>query len=115
MEMNKTYRLTRREDFSHIYRHRKSTANHQFVVYYKKDHRNEHFRLGVSISKKVGNAVVRNLLKRRVKEIVWSMKEEIKPGYDFILIVRKPATEQDFHAMKKSVHHVLKRAGIIKR
>lgn len=113
--MNKSYRLTKREDFNYVYRQRKSTANQQFVVYYKKNKRIAHFRLGVSISKKMGNAVVRNLLKRRVKEIVWSLREEIKSGYDFVLIVRKPATEQDFHALKKSIYHVLKRAGIIDR
>lgn len=113
--MEKTFRLTKREDFSHVYRQKRSTANHQFVVYYRKNNSISHFRLGVSISKKVGNAVVRNLLKRRVKEIVWALKEEIKPGFDFILIVRKPATEQDFQGMKKSIYHVLKRAGIVGR
>ncbi|WP_438445188.1 ribonuclease P protein component [Gorillibacterium sp. sgz5001074] len=114
--MQKENRLTRREDFNKVYRHGKSSANHQFVVYIMPQSAavpGESFRLGVSVSKKVGNAVVRNRIRRLVKEIVRHNGEKIAPRTDMILIARKPAAEMEYAEMEKSVLHVLKRAGIL--
>lgn len=109
-------RLTRREDFNKVYRHGKSSANHQFVVYVMNQPsavEGDSFRLGISVSKKIGNAVVRNRLRRMLKEIVRLNGDKIAPRTDLILIVRKPAAEMEYADMEKSVLHVLKRAGIL--
>lgn len=113
--MQKKFRLTKKEDYRVVYRHGKSTANHQFVVYYLKRPKHEHLRLGISVSKKVGNAVVRNRIRRRVKEIVRHHIDAILPRYDLVLIARIGAAEQDFHAMEKSILHVLKRAKLVNK
>jgi len=107
-------RLRNREDFSRIYRGGKSFANGQFVVYWSKQHVADPFRLGVSASKKIGNAVVRNRMRRMIKEIVRLQENKIVPNTDFILIVRKPATAMKMKEMEKSVLHVLKKAGLLK-
>ncbi|WP_168123259.1 ribonuclease P protein component [Paenibacillus sp. HB172176] len=112
--MRRSLRLRNREDFSRIYRKGKSFANGQFVVYWSKQRIAEPFRLGVSASKKIGNAVVRNRMRRMVKEIVRHQEHRIVPHTDFILIVRKPATAMKMKEMEKSVHHVLKKAGLFK-
>lgn len=114
--MQKENRLTRREDFNKVYRYGKSAANHQFVVYFMAQPaavEGNGFRLGISVSKKVGNAVVRNRIRRLVKEIVRAHGDKIAPRTDMILIARKPAAEMEFAEMEKSVLHVLKRAGVI--
>lgn len=114
--MQKEYRLTRREDFNKVYRHGKSAANHQFVVYVLNRHpaaAGDGIRLGISVSKKVGNAVVRNRLRRRIKEIVRLNRERLVPRKDFILIVRKPAADLAYAEMEKSILHVLKRADLL--
>lgn len=114
--MQKEYRLTRREDFNKVYRHGKSAANHQFVVYVLNRYSGQTgdgFRLGISVSKKVGNAVVRNRLRRRIKEIVRLNREKLVSRKDFILIVRKPAAEMEYAEMEKSILHVLKRADLL--
>lgn len=114
--MQKENRLTRREDFNKVYRHGKSSANHQFVVYIMNQPAavpGDGFRLGISVSKKVGNAVVRNRIRRLVKEIVRLNGDKIAPRTDMILIARKPAAEMEYAEMEKSVLHVLKRAGIL--
>ena len=112
--MQRKLRLRNREDFSRIYRAGKSFANSQFVVYWSKQPVAEPFRLGVSASKKIGNAVVRNRMRRMVKEIVRAHSDRIVPNTDFILIVRKPATAMKMKDMEKSVLHVLKKAGLLK-
>ncbi|MBP1994598.1 ribonuclease P protein component [Paenibacillus eucommiae] len=113
--MEKIYRLAKREDFNKVYRYGKSEANRQFVLYYLPQPGNEHFRLGVSVSKKIGNAVVRNRLRRMMKEIVRLKKEQMTPHYDYILIARKPVLEMDFESMEKSIFHVIRKASLVKK
>lgn len=115
--MQKRYRLSRREDFAAVYRKGKSAANYQFVVYYCPRPENEKIRLGVSVSRKVGKAVVRNRIRRLVKEIVRKLigQDLIRPGYDLVIIARKAAAEQDYAAMEKSLRHVLARAELLRQ
>lgn len=112
MALQRAYRLTRRSDFSKVYRHGKSTANRQFVLYCLKNEEAEHFRLGISVSKKVGKAVVRNRMRRLVKEIFRHLAPRIVPHHDIVIIVRHAALNLDYEAMTKSMIHVLKRAGL---
>ncbi|MBD2871748.1 ribonuclease P protein component [Paenibacillus arenilitoris] len=112
--MHRKLRLRNREDFSRIYRGGKSFANGQFIVYWSKQPAADPFRLGVSASKKIGNAVVRNRMRRMIKEIVRHQASRIVPKTDLILIVRKPATAMKLKEMEKSVLHVLKKAGLLK-
>ncbi|WP_409343676.1 ribonuclease P protein component [Paenibacillus sp. MBLB4367] len=110
--MHREYRLAKREDFNHVYRRGKSVANQQFVLYAMAQPKQEHFRLGVSVSKKIGNAVVRNRLRRMMKEIIRLHIPEISGGFDFIIIARKPAADLEYAQMEKSILHVLKRANL---
>lgn len=112
--VQKRLRLRKKEDFAKVFKHGKAAANHQFVVYVKSSPAAESFRFGVSASKKIGNAVVRNRMRRRVKEIVRRMEPMVKPHVDIVCIVRKPALELDHNALKKSIQHVFKRANLLK-
>lgn len=108
--MEKKNRLTKREYFDKVYRGGKSVANHQFVLYsYARPQPG--FRLGISVSKKLGNAVVRNYIKRRVKEIVRLNSQRFPAGYDYILIARKPVVGMAYAEIEKSIFHVLKRSA----
>jgi ribonuclease P protein component len=106
-------RLKKREDFSKIYRTGKSVANFQFVLYYREQSIRPTFRLGISASKKLGNAVVRNRLRRSVKEIWRLHQENILQNYDYVVIVRKAAVNMDYHQMEKSMLHVLKKGSFL--
>ncbi len=97
-----------------MYRFGKSAANRQFVVYYLENRTVEQFRLGISVSKKVGTAVVRNRMRRLVKEIVRHHERELSPHHDFVFIVRKPALPMDYGDLEKSVLHVLKKAALVR-
>ena len=112
--MQRKLRLRNREDFSRIYRQGRSFANSQFVVYWRKRPETEQFRLGISASSKLGGAVVRNRLRRMVKEIVRLNAHKLNDETDLILIVRKPALSLPYIEMEKSVLHVLRKAGLLK-
>ncbi|MFD2672214.1 ribonuclease P protein component [Marinicrinis sediminis] len=112
--MQKKYRLAKREHFSQVFRFGQSVANYQFVLYSRKNANIEEFRLGVSVSKKLGNAVVRNKLRRRMKEIVRHHREQIAGGYDLILIARKPVADMTYQQMEKSVLHIIRKASLWK-
>lgn len=113
--MEKDYRLAKREDFNRVYRHGKSMANHQFVLYYLARPGQAQFRLGISASKKIGNAVVRNRIRRVIKEIIRLNQQSIAEGYDYILIVRKPAVDLSYKEVEKSIKHVFRKASLNKR
>jgi ribonuclease P protein component len=112
--VHRKMRLRKREDFNRIYRQGRSFANSQFVVYWRKQTDPDCLRLGVSASSKLGGAVVRNQLRRRIKEIVRLNAEKLHEEYDLILIVRKPALSSSYKEMEGSVLHVLRKAGLLK-
>ena len=113
--MHKQHRLAKREDFNKVFRFGKSVANQQFVLYHLLKPDNDFFRLGVSVSKKIGNAVVRNRLRRIMKEIIRLNKENITLTADFILIARKPIVAMDYQQVEGCMLHVLKKANLYKK
>lgn len=112
--MHRKLRLRNRADFSRVYRYGKSFANRQLVVYWSNKSNLDRFRLGVSASKKIGNAVVRNRMRRMLKEIVRLHETEIRDQVDIIIIVRNGAVGMEYKELEKSVLHVLRKAMLLK-
>jgi ribonuclease P protein component len=112
--MHRKLRLRKREDFNVVYRYGRSFANSQFVVYWRRRSQKGTFRMGVSASSKLGGAVVRNRLRRMVKEIVRLNAGKLLEDTDLILIVRKPALSLPYKEMEGSILHVLRKAGLLK-
>ncbi|WP_050180218.1 ribonuclease P protein component [Domibacillus robiginosus] len=113
--MKKSFRIKKNNDFQTVFSKGKSFANRQFVVYMYKKEQNVPFRIGLSVSKKLGNAVVRNRIKRCIRQSFTELKEDIKPGWDFIIIARKPAVDMSCAQVKESLVHVLKLARALQR
>ena len=85
--MKKEFRVKRNEDFSKIIARKKSFANSCFIIY-KDENQIGHGRVGISVSKKLGNAVTRNKIKRQLRMMIqecFHFDEEV----DYIVIVRK--------------------------
>jgi ribonuclease P protein component len=68
-------------------------------------------RFGFVVSRRLGKAVVRNKVKRRLREI--TRQTQIKPGWDIILIARVPAVTTDYKGLEKSIMKLLLKAGLI--
>ncbi|MDE0583084.1 ribonuclease P protein component [Planococcus sp. A6] len=106
--MNKQQRIKKNTEFQRVFKKGKSFANRQFIVYLLKGEQQEEFRLGLSVSKKVGNAVARNRVKRYIRQVFLELKDDLLPNADYIIIARPQAANLDFHESKKSLEHVLK-------
>lgn len=113
--MKKKYRVKKEKEFQAIIKKRQSFANRNFVVYVKKNPNYDHFRVGISVGKKVGNAVVRNHVKRQIRQGLFELKDQIDETYDFILIARPSITTLSTEEVKKNMYHVLNLATIIKK
>ncbi|WP_110928039.1 ribonuclease P protein component [Bacillus massiliglaciei] len=108
--MKKKLRIKKDDEFQLVFKKGESFANRQFVVYVLDQPEQDYFRIGLSVSKKLGNAVVRNQIKRYIRQAFLELKEQIDTGKDYVIIARKPAVDMDFAQVKSSLIHVLKRA-----
>lgn len=113
--MKKMYRIKKNEEFARVFNEGKSVANRQFVLYMLEKKGQSHFRLGLSVSKRIGNAVTRNRIKRVIRELFQDFEEGLNQELDYVVIARKPTADMDFHEMKKSMTHVLRLGKVLKR
>jgi len=113
--MNKRQRIKKDKEFQQVFKNRKSFANRQFIVYiYRKEQQLE-FRVGLSVSKKVGNAVTRNRIKRFLRQSFLELKDELQNDMDYVIVARQQAGQLDFHETKKNLQHVLRIARVLKK
>ncbi|KXT74487.1 Ribonuclease P protein component [Streptococcus sp. DD10] len=108
--MKKSYRVKSKIDFNALFKNGASVANRKFVIYHL-DREMPHFRVGLSVSKKLGNAVTRNSIKRKIRHVLirhsWHLQSE-----DFVVIARKGVEELDYQEVEKNLLHVLKLANL---
>ena len=109
--MKKSFRVKREKDFKAIFTDGTSFANRKFVIY-QLDNQKKHFRVGLSVSKKLGNAVTRNQIKRRIRHILQNAKVGIAEAVDFVVIARKGVETLGYAEMEKNLLHVLKLSKI---
>ncbi|MDH6364344.1 ribonuclease P protein component [Enterococcus sp. PF1-24] len=113
--MKKAYRVKKEQEFQKVFQQGRSCANRNFVVYTIDKPKNQHFRVGLSVGKKIGNAVERNRVKRQIRAVIFEMKDQIKENQDFIVIARPTASQLSAPEMKKNLTHVLNLAQLIKK
>lgn len=111
--MKSCYRLKKKSDFNLVYKRGKSAWNRHFTVILKRNGQQDP-RIGFSISKKVGKAVCRNRLKRRLKWICGQNMDWFDPGTDYIVVVRPNAADLSFDELRSSFQHAIKQSKKIK-
>ncbi len=107
--MKRDERLTKPELFTLVYNEGK-TQTDQFLVMRTRPNQLNYSRYGISVSKHVGKAVVRNRIKRLLREIL--RLTPLCPGWDVVLIARGPSSGSDYGRLNKSVVNLLSRAGL---
>lgn len=110
--MKKSYRVKKEKDFKVLFDAGNSVANRKFVVYCL-DRDLPHYRVGLSVSKRLGNAVTRNRVKRHLRHALMSMSSQLK-NQDFVVIARKGVEELSYQEVQRNLAHVLKLAKIYK-
>ncbi len=112
--LKKRNRLKKNEDFQKVFKHGTSIANRQFVLYTLDQPENDELRVGLSVSKKIGNAVMRNRIKRLIRQAFLEEKERLKEK-DYIIIARKPASQLTYEETKKSLQHLFRKSSLYKK
>ena len=112
-----TKSLKGRYSFKYMLKKSKYISSKNITVYYLKDRKytEENF-LGICVSKKHGNSVVRNKLKRWVREAYKEIEIKLNKGYKIIVLYRKNISVVcvDFHAIKEELYNCLKETEIYK-
>ncbi|MDR1800557.1 MAG: ribonuclease P protein component [Lachnospiraceae bacterium] len=105
--------LRNNNDFREVYRNGKSFANKYLVLYVLKNGLSVN-RSGISVSKKVGNSVVRHRIKRLIRECIRLHGEEFLTGYDFVWIARAGIIGISYWEMESAVLHLGRLHKILK-
>jgi ribonuclease P protein component len=108
--MKREERLTKPEEYTRVYNEGISKAD-RLLVLRALPNQLELSRFGISVSKRVGNAVVRNRVKRVLREIL--RQKSYSPGWDVVFIARNPAAGSKYRLLENSVKSLLFRANIL--
>ncbi|KIR02507.1 ribonuclease P protein component [Lachnospiraceae bacterium TWA4] len=106
--MNSIGYIKKNEEFVKIYHHGKSKANKYLVMYIKESEDINTIRIGISVSKKVGNSVVRHRIKRLIKESFRLHTSELKTGYDLVVVARQSAKDKNYKEIESAWLHLVK-------
>ena len=109
------FRLKKKGDFKMIYNQGKSLANSYLVLYSLKRSDHKQARIGITVSKKVGKAVERNKIKRRLREAVKLHLHELKEPFDIIFIARPKIKGISYQDVEKNMVSLLRRAHLLKK
>ena len=108
--MKKINSLKKNKDFQRIIKNNKPFKYKGFIVYVENlDQENYHF--GISVSKKIGNAVVRNKIKRQIRDII--SRNNYEKNVNCIIIVRKSYLEEEFITNSNDLSYIFKKLNII--
>ncbi len=109
--MKKLYRIKKNEEFQKIISKKQSVANKNFVIYFVQKSM-PFARVGISVSKKLGTAVDRNLYKRRLRMLINDLINFDDYEYDLIIIIRNSFINSTFLDNKKQLENIIKKVKI---
>lgn len=107
------YSIKQNSDFRRIFGKGKCAVTPYAVVYAMKS-RGLPGRVGISVSSKLGNAVSRNRMKRRLREVFRLSRNQLKPGYDLIIVARHKCLSADFNILEDAFLSACRELGIVK-
>lgn len=112
--MKKIEFLKKNEEFRNVYKKGKSCAN-KYLVMYVADNNRDTNRIGISVSKKVGNSVVRHRITRIMREVHRLNNDKLIKGKDIVVVARVNSKGKDYFEMEKSYLHLCKIHNILEQ
>ncbi|MCH5278541.1 MAG: ribonuclease P protein component [Christensenellaceae bacterium] len=110
--MKRCYSLKRNKEFRYAYRVGKAAHSKSMVLIYAKGKPNE-VKIGFSVSKKLGNAVVRNRIKRRLREAITPLIPDFRKGVKLIIVAKAAILEEKMQSIQSSMRYMAKKAGLL--
>ncbi len=107
--MKKTDIIKSSREYTEIINDGKSVRSNNFSIFYRNS--NDKNRYGISIPKKTGKAVIRNKIKRRIKNIIDNNKSSMQSSYDYVIIVRKGILELTYADIEKELLKLMSDIG----
>lgn len=105
--------LKENKDFRRLYSRGRSYSSAVLVTYVMKN-RSNNVRIGITTSKKIGKAVMRNRSRRIIREAYFQLADEIKPGYDLVFVARGKTPFVKSTDILRAMRKELKEAGVLK-
>ena len=110
--MKSTTTVKENYEFRRMYAKGKSGVSSCLVVYYRKN-RLGHNRLGITVSTKLGHAVVRNKVRRRLREIYRLHEDRFVPGYDIVVVARVRAVHSSYAVLERDFLRLAKKLQLL--
>lgn len=110
--MKSALRLRRSTDFAYVRQHGSVYKHHKMLFSYV-ENQQTHNRYGFVVSKKVGGAVVRNRVKRRLREAIYQIHPLLNQGYDIVIIARPSIVEQPFEEFLRICNKLCYKASLV--
>ena len=107
--MKKHYRLKTKQEIDAVFKQRKAHKNEYFSVLYQTDKEQTHFRYAISIGRKYGSSVSRNLIKRQLRMIILENKDSIPKSAQLVIVVYPKAQTLDYQNIQYQISHLLKK------
>ncbi len=105
--------IKKNDEYKSVYNCNDSISDYSLVLFLKKNNLGYN-RFGFTAAKKIKKAVSRNVIRRRLKEIVRLNEYKLKEGYDFVIMARVNATESDYKILERSFNKLIKRKKLLK-
>ena len=104
--MNKDKILKKSEEFTEIIKNNQSFKSKYFSIYYIKSDKNHY---GITIPKKIGNAIVRNKIKRQIKNIIYNNEKNIQLGYNYVIIIKEAVLDLNYAEKEKELLYIIRK------
>ncbi|MCL2168636.1 MAG: ribonuclease P protein component [Defluviitaleaceae bacterium] len=110
--MKTTKALKKNSDFGHVFKAGKAKGSFTLVVFVVPNKIGQN-RLGITVSKKMGKAVVRNKLRRRIKEAFRVFENELSLGHDIVILPKEGLVDASFIEIQKTLKYLMKKQGLL--
>ena len=111
--LKKVNRLRKRYQYQYVYKAGKFVSEKAVAIHYVSSKTNN-IKIGFAVTKKIGHAIKRNFIRRRLREITRNLLSNLKQNYNVIFIAKEAILETDFDELKKQIINLLKRADLLK-
>jgi len=109
--LKQEYRLKKKYQFNYIYRVGRSNSGNLCVLYFAPS-KNKNVKVGISVSHKIGGAIIRNRIKRKIREAIQKFLLEIKKDFNIVIIAKNAITTATYAQIEQEIEFLLKKSSL---